>query len=159
MKRRGIQHHLDGLLALLLFGVFAVCVLSVLLTGARAYRRLTDRDRDSYNRRTCVQYIATRVRQADRLGGVSVEPFGDTNALTLTEDGFVTRVYWHEGYLMELYAGEDAKLAPEDGERIMEAESLSLSVRRGLLTVDITGDSGRPDRLLLYLRSGRGAVS
>lgn len=159
MKRRGIQHHLDGLLALLLFGVFAVCVLSVLLTGARAYRRLMDRDRDSYSRRTCVQYIATRVRQADRLGGVSVEPFGDTNALTLTEDGFVTRVYWHEGYLMELYAGEDAKLSPEDGERIMEAESLSLSVRRGLLTVDVTGDSGRPDWLLLYLRSGRGAVS
>ncbi len=159
MRRRGIQHHLDGLLALLLFGIFAVCVLSVLLTGARAYRRLTDRDQASYSRRTCVQYIATRVRQADRLGGVSVEPFGDTNALTLTEDGFVTRVYWHDGYLMELYAGEDAELAPEDGERIMKAESLSLSVRRGLLTVDVTGDSGQPDRLLLYLRSGRGAVS
>lgn len=159
MKRRGIQHHLDGLLALVLFGIFAVCVLSVLLTGARAYRRLTDRDQASYSRRTCAQYIATRVRQADCLGGVSVEPFGDTNALTFTEDGFVTRVYWHEGYLMELYAGEDAELAPEDGERIMEAESLSLSVRRGLLTVDLTGDSGRPDRLFLYLRSGRGAIS
>ena len=157
MKRRGIQHHLDGLLALLLFGVFTVCVLSVLLTGARAYRRLTVRDQASYSRRTCAQYIATRVRQADCLGGVTVEPFGGAAALAFTEDGFTTRVYWHDGYLMELYAGEDAELSPP--QRIMEAESLSLSLRRGLLTVDVTGDSGQPDRLFLLLRSGRGSVS
>lgn len=159
MKRQGIQHHLDGLLALLLFGVFTVCVLSVLLTGARAYRRLTDRDQASYSRRTCAQYIATRVRQADRLGGVTLEPFGDATALTFREDGFVTRVYWHEGYLMELYAGEDAELSPEDGERIIEADSLSLSLRQGLLTVEVASGSGQPDRLFLLLRSGEGAVS
>lgn len=159
MKRRGVQHHLDGLAALLLFGIFAVCVLSVLLSGARAYRRLTDRDQASYGRRTCVQYIATRVRQADRLGGVTVEPFGGTTALTLFEDGFVTRVYCYDGYLMELYAGEGAELSPEDGERVMEAESLSLSLRRRLLTVDITGASGRQERLFLLLRSGEGAVA
>ena len=99
------------------------------------------------------------MRQADCLGGVTVEPFGGAAALAFTEDGFTTRVYWHDGYLMELYAGEDAELSPEDGERIMEAESLSLSLRRGLLTVDVTGDSGQPDRLFLLLRSGRGAVS
>ena len=45
MKRKTIKHHIDGLIALLLFGVFAVCVLAVLLTGAEAYRRLTQRDR------------------------------------------------------------------------------------------------------------------
>ena len=45
MKRKPIQHQMDGLIALLLFGVFAVCVLAVLLTGADAYRRLTERDR------------------------------------------------------------------------------------------------------------------
>ena len=35
---------MGGLLVLLLLGVFAVCVLSVLLTGAEGYRRLTERD-------------------------------------------------------------------------------------------------------------------
>lgn len=60
MKRGTSQHHMDGLIALLLFGVFAACVLAVLLTGAGAYRRLVGRDRAAYERRTCVQYIATR---------------------------------------------------------------------------------------------------
>ena len=66
MKKRLVKHHLDGLIALLLFGVFAVCVLVVLLTGADAYRRLTQRDEAAYDRRVCAQYMATRLRQAYR---------------------------------------------------------------------------------------------
>ena len=36
MKQQRTQHHMDTLLALLLFGLFSVCVLAVLLTGADA---------------------------------------------------------------------------------------------------------------------------
>ena len=43
---------MDTLLALLLFGLFSVCVLAVLLTGADAYRRLTRRDRLAFDSRT-----------------------------------------------------------------------------------------------------------
>lgn len=50
---------MGGLLALLLLLVFAVCVLSVLLTGADTYQTLTRRDQDSYDRRTAAQYLAT----------------------------------------------------------------------------------------------------
>ena len=75
MKRQAIKHHMNGLAALLLFGVFAVCVLAVLVTGAQAYRRLTKRDRAAYGRRTCIQYITTHFRQADVLDadGVGLE--------------------------------------------------------------------------------------
>ena len=65
MKKHSIQHHIDTLAVLLLFGVFAVCVLSVLLTGADAYRRMTERDNRAYDRRTCVQYVVTEFGVAD----------------------------------------------------------------------------------------------
>lgn len=156
MKREKIQHHMDGLLLLLLFGVFAVCVLSVLLTGARAYRRLTLRDQEAYSRRTCVQYIATRVRQGDMEGAVTVEPFGEGDALVMAKDGYVTRVYWHDGWLMEMYAGEDVQLAPEDGEKIMELDGLAMSMDGGLLTVEVDGGDAGTDTLRLSLRSGEG---
>lgn len=156
MKRQGTRHQVDSLLMLLLFGVFAVCVLSVLLTGAKAYRGLTDRDQTAYDRRTCVQYIATRVRQGDVEGGVTVEPFGDTTALCMTQEGYVTRVYWHDGYLMELYTSADAELYPEDGEKIMPLESLSLTMEDGLLTAEIGTTGGVVDTLKLSLRSGEG---
>lgn len=159
MKRRKIQHHLDGLAALLLFGVFAVCVLAVLLTGADAYRRLTQRDLAAYDSRVCVQYIAARVRQADRIDGVSIEKFGSSDALVLEEEGgYATYVYWHDGYLMELYTSVDGNLTPEDGEQLMESGGLTLSLEDGLLTVEIIQGTGRQDTLCLSLRSGEGAV-
>ena len=73
-------------MVLLLFGVFAVCILSVLLTGADAYRRLSQRDQSGYEHRTASQYLTTRVRQADRLGGVRVDTFDGQDTLVLSED-------------------------------------------------------------------------
>lgn len=158
MKRQGTKHHMDGLLMLLLFGVFAVCVLIVLLTGAKAYRGLTERDRTAYDRRTCVQYIATKVRQGDVEGGVTVEPFGDTAALCMRQYGFVTRVYCYDGWLMEMYTFEDAELTPQDGEKVMPLSGLSFDLEDGLLTVELQSGEGVTDTLRLALRSGEGAA-
>ena len=158
MKRQGTKHHMDGLLMLLLFGVFAVCVLIVLLTGAKAYRGLTARDQAAYDRRTCVQYIATKVRQGDAAGAVAVEPFGDTMALRLndSEAGCVTRLYCFDGWLMELYTFAQAELEPRDGERIMPLEGLELTLEDGLLTAEIQAGEGVTDTLRLSLRSEEG---
>ena len=84
MKKHG--YHLEGLMALLLFGVFAVCLLMVLFTGADSYQGMTRRDRISDNRRVCAQYLATRVRQADADGAVAAGEFGGGDALLLTQD-------------------------------------------------------------------------
>lgn len=158
MKKNITKHQIDALAALLLFGVFAVCVLTVLLTGADAYRRLTDRDRNSYDRRSCTQYIATRVRQSDCLGSISIAPFGDGQALLLTEeDGYITRLYCYQGSLMELYTDGDLELEPEDGEKILALSNLELSLDGGLLTVT-TDCGGERSTLLLSLRSEEGVA-
>ena len=172
---------MGGLLALLLFGVFAVCVLSVLLTGADAYRRLTDRDQASYDRRTAAQYIATRVRQADAAGGgprvcmagafdgempvngVGMWPTGgDTLFLEEAIDGelYYTRIYYYDGYIRELFSSADAALAPEDGEKVLAARGLTFDWGPGgapgsLLTAELTDADGGVERVVLSLRSGR----
>ena len=56
---------------------------------------------------------------------------------------------------MELYASEDAELAPEDGEILLAVDRLDLSMAEGLLTVEITA-GGRTGTLRLSLRSGEG---
>ena len=157
MERQSIKHQMDGLLMLLLFGVFAVCVLVVLLTGAKAYRGLTQRDQEAFDRRTCLQYIATRVRQADEEGGIAVESFGGVTALNFTSQGFSTRVYCYDGWLMELYSFADSQMEPQDGEHVMRLDSLELTLEDGLLTARVGGGQGRADMLCLSLRSGEGA--
>lgn len=163
MTRSGQKHQLEGLLALLLFGVFAVCLMAVLLTGANTYRALTDRDQAAYDYRVCAQYLAARVRQADRLNGVSVEDFDGRDALVLQEeiDGadYVTYVYVDEGHLKELFCAASNEVSPADGEEIMPAQSLSAELSRGVLKLSLTTQEGREAELLLSLRSEKGAAA
>ena len=151
MRRKPIQHHIDGLAALLLFGVFAVCVLAVLLTGADAYRRLTQRDQAAYLRRT------SRVRQADRTGSVAIENRGGTDVLVLgADEEYITYIYHYEGWLMELYIWSGEPMVPEEGRQLLEAEGLEMSLEGSLLTFKISPAPGVTDTMLLSLRGGEG---
>ncbi len=154
------KSRLEGLIALLLFGVFAVCLMMVLLTGAGSYHRLTQRDQAAYDRRTCIQYIATQVRQADCEGCISVEPFGDVQALALEEtidrEAYVTRIYLWEGYLMELFSARSVSLFPEDGTKIMPVREAQFSLEAGKLTVTCVDEQGAETSLTLAMRSGKG---
>ena len=157
MRRKPIQHHIDGLAALLLFGVFAVCVLAVLLTGADAYRRLTQRDQAAYDRRTCEQYLTTRVRQADRTGSVAIENRGGTDVLVLgADEEYITYIYYYDGWLMELYIWSGEPMVPEEGRQLLEAEGLEMSLEGNLLTFKISPAPGVTDTMLLSLRGEEG---
>ena len=52
MKKETTGHHMDGVYVLLLFAVFAGCILIVLLFGTSAYEKLVERDQAAYNQRT-----------------------------------------------------------------------------------------------------------
>ena len=129
---------LSGLMTLAVFTVFALCVLAVLLTGARAYEKITNRSAEQYSARTAASYAATRIRQAQT---VALEDFGGCPALRLTETAegqtYVTRVYWYEGWIRELYSTPSAPVSPEDGEKVIQAEGLELSLEGELLTVRV----------------------
>ena len=161
MRNSQPKHHMDGLLVLLLFGVFALCVLSVLLTGARVYRTLNDRDQTSYDRRTAVQFLATKVRQAP--GAISVAHFGAGEALVLEEEiegeTYLTRLYCHDGCLRELFTNAADAFEPQDGEVILPALAMDLELEDGLLSVTLTAEDGTPLELNLALRTGEGAAS
>jgi len=144
-ERNARQHHIDGLFALLVFALFAACILLVLLTGADLYRGLVARDDAAYSCRTGAGYLASRVRQAPDGGAVSVRPFGDGDALVIAEEiggsRYETLIYCHEGWLCELFAAAEDAASPAAGERVLPARVLSLRLEEGLLTVRLEGVS------------------
>ena len=156
------KSHMEGLIALLLFGVFAACVLSVLLTGAGAYRRLTQRDQTAYSQRTCAQYLATKVRQSPDAQALSVESFGDGDTLVFCEEIggelYLTRIYCCEGWLCELFSSDQAGMTPEDGEKVLQAQRLDLELEGGLLSITITYADGSQTCLDLSVRDGEGGL-
>lgn len=160
MREGTRQNRISALAALLLLAAFAASILLVLLTGAGAYRRLVDRDEADFSRRTAAQYIATRVRQNDGAGAVTVEDFGGVECLTLKEwngdfvSDYATRLYCYDGSLWELYTSVDVEAELEDGDRVMDLAGLELSLEDGLLNAVLTMKSGETQTVILSLRSG-----
>ena len=163
MKDRFRKTDFGGLLVLLLFAVFSVCILSLLLTGANVYQKIVQRDQEAFDRRTAVQYLEMRVHQSDRIGSIHPGSFdgelseeGDT--LLLTEDigglVLVTRIYCLDGHLRELYGISDAELSPEAGEEVAEAQSVSFSLKGKRLRISLTDENGENREIIMCLKSG-----
>ena len=157
------KSNLGFLLVLLVFAVFMVSTLLVLMTGADVLQNITQHDQKSYEQRTAAQYIATRVRQADQAGMISVRTTDDGDRLVLAEeiDGFLfeTTVYCHDGYLCEMFSASGYDPGAEFGEKILPAERFSVTDRGEYLELEITFAEGETWPMILRLRSERGAVS
>lgn len=160
MKNKNRKSHIEGLVVLVLFAVFALCILAVLLTGAGAYGRLVERQQAAYTERTVPQYIATKVRQADKAGAVRIGEFGGVESLEFTNDydgeEYITRIYCYDGYLRELFAAAGGNFKPEDGEKIIAAEQVDFSMTEGCLRIGIISVDGEFTEQILTLRSVEG---
>lgn len=158
MKPSRGQDHLTALAALLLLAVFAVSILLVLLEGASVYRRMTDRDQETWQARTAFRYITTRLRQERDLSTLAVEDMEGVQALVLgAGEEYMTRLYCYDGALWELYAPAELALSPEDGEQVLELGGMALELQNGLLQVELTTPGGAVRQLTLDLHSGEEA--
>lgn len=152
------QSYTSHLLTVLSFGLFALCIVAVLLSGAQAYRRLTVRDRQQYTQRTCTQYLANKVRQASDSVKLSSTTFGEGDALLLCEDldgvRYSTVIYCSGGWLRELFTDDLQSVSPEDGEAVFEAQLLTIKLQEGLLSAKIDYEAEGSSQIVLALRDG-----
>ncbi len=144
MKKEGRQIFAG----LLLLTVFAVGLLAALLGGAGVYRRIHLRDQQTYQRRTVGVYLTTRVRQAEQ---VTVADGAGTPTLCLPqqigERRYVTWIYCHDGWLMELFALEGA-FDPEAGEKLLPLDWMRPCLEDGFLALEFS-EQGQTRKLYL----------
>lgn len=147
------KSNLTGVFVLLIFAVFMASVMLVLLSGVDTVQKLTQRDQRTYHRRTAVQYISTRIRQADEIGAVSTEK--DTLILTENLDGvsYETRIYCCNGYLREMFCEAGAALAPDFGEEVLPMNHFQITQENNLIRAELHLPDGSKEILTLLLRS------
>ena len=144
MKR---THSVDLVFALALLVVFTASMLLALLAGARVYRGVADALKESYAERSCLSYIAAKLRHADTAGAASLICFGDGDALLLTEtidgDEYGTVIYLYGGMVRELFTQMPLAFGPETGSEVLPAQNLRFSwLRKNLLRVECRGENG-----------------
>lgn len=148
----------SGLLTLMLFLVFAICIVSVILGATGIYERLSSRSAEIGDRRATAMFVAVKLRQNDISGGVRIENLDGADALVFTEEleagCFCTWIYCHEGWLYEILV--PAKVTPRlgDGEKLIPAQAMELKAEGALVTIAITDAQGEVTRQSIALRSG-----
>ena len=139
--------------------IFGAALLLSMAMGVMVYRQVQSRTDSSGERRLGLTYITAKIHSHDA-SSVYTGSFGGKDAVFLPEDspegdgGYVTILYVHEGYLMELYCAQGAVLSPKDGQRLTEAEGLEVRLESDLLFLTYTDSRGRRETAEVYLRSG-----
>ena len=152
------KHYIDTVATLLIFAVFALCIIGAILLGAKSYKSITARDTASYEMRTCTQFISTKIRKAESPGMISVVDFNGGSALKIDEtaDGsmYSTYIYCSDNWLREVFTDYDDVPSPSAGEKLLELSSLDFSMENGLVTAKIISSEGNTSTLLISVRGG-----
>ena len=195
-RQKAGSHAISGVFVFLLLGLFAIFAVVMVLLGAGTYSRTTESAEAHNEQRVAPSYIRTMIRGHDEAGGVQTERLSgilrenedtgenwteqvDLDAIVLTDETAVTRLFVYNGWLYECtevssdpYAGSEDleadfsqddeiilidETAPEEGAQ--EAPAFTPGVCDGAcmqqvcqadeMTVERTGDL-----LTIHLRSG-----
>ncbi len=164
------KHKIDSIFVLLLFTLFASCILMVLLLGASSYEKIVERNARAYSARTGVQYIAAKLRHGDEAACVMAGSFTDKNSKNADEiptlylgmrtegEFYYTKIYYYEGYIRELLCAEADDLEPEAGQEVLKAEDFFVEYEDGLLKISVTDEEGEVHTLSLAVRSEEGGA-
>lgn len=152
---------MDTVFVAALFVLFAITACLLILIGARQYRATAKAMNANYEVRTASSYLTEKVRQNDCSAGISIVDFAGGNALALTNDvnsNYTTYIYYYDGYLRELFIGENAVYTPDSGQQIIACKSFDPElVRSGLIFASVTDTSGTLHKIYLniHVTSGK----
>ncbi|MBQ0042648.1 MAG: DUF4860 domain-containing protein [Lachnospiraceae bacterium] len=122
------RHVVDVLFVVILFCIFAFCSLILVVFGAEVYEKTMEHMDNNYIERTAYAYISEKIRQNDMKDAVSVEQFGDDDAIFLknnyADKDYYTVLYVDDGWLKELFTADPYLLGAKAGTSIYECEGL-----------------------------------
>ena len=145
------------LFVLLLFLVLSVLSCAIIASGNSVYRKIVDDMDANYQNRVALSYINTKVRQNDSEGLIKIEEFDGTDCLIITEFSddieYSTFVYFHEGYIKELFIAADEEFDASAGDRVVNVEEFTISKNQNTINVGVTNTHGKFSKLTIALRT------
>ena len=152
-REKGLVHTVCVLAVICMFGISAMMLGSV---GASVYKNIAERNLNSFELRTSLSYVKTKINQYDEVGRIAVEERDGVKMLLLSEEVqgeiFDTAVYFNKGKLYEITGARGMKFKPDDGFAILNVDSFEISEDNGLIKL-VTTDDGEIETLYVKLRN------
>lgn len=152
-REKGLVHTVCVLAVICMFGISAMMLGSV---GASVYKNIAERNLNSFELRTSLSYVKTKINQYDEVGRIAIEERDGITMLILSEEVqgeiFDTAVYFNKGKLYEITGAKGMKFKPDDGFTILNVDSFEISEENGLIKL-VTTDDGEIETLYVKLRN------
>lgn len=124
--------------SMLLFVLFALCMLLAIAVAADTYARIKNGYQQSFGAVSSIKYISNKLRASD-----SVTLLEGGSAAALEAGGMTSVIYCTEGALYEKNTVTGAELTTDGGDRIAEIDAMSITEHDGVyeITVSMDGES------------------
>lgn len=124
--------------SMLLFVLFAACMLMAVAVAADTFGRIKSGCQQSFGTVTSMKYISNKLRSAD-----SVTVFADGTAAAVECGGTVSVIYCGSDGLFERNSAADELVSAEGGDRISDIDSMLITEHDGMyeITVRSGGES------------------
>ena len=153
-KGKGLVHTVCILAVICMFGISAMMLGSV---GASVYKNIAERKLDSFELRTSLSYVKTKINQFDEKGKISIEERDGLKMLILSEEVegeiFDTAVYFNKGKLYEITGAKGMTFKPEDGFSILNVDEFEINGKDGFVKLVATDDDGESETLYVKIRT------
>lgn len=117
--------------SMLLFVLFAVCMLLAVAVAADTYGRIKTGYQESFGSAASIKYVSNKLRAAESItllenGGAAVE-----------NDGAVSIIWCEGGVLFEKYAETGSEITARDGDRISSLDSMNITEHDGVYEITV----------------------
>lgn len=148
------------IITIFILGMFAIGALFLVNIGMQVYKNVVVANNDNFRLRTSLSYIATKVRQNETEGMISVEEEDGIQMLVLGEvlDGerYNTCIYFLDGALRELIQKDGYPVDLKYGFETVEIDKFNIEeLPEGGIQLTAENNAGDQEQLTLYPRTGR----
>lgn len=124
--------------SMLLFVLFALCMLLAIAVAADTYSRIKNGYQQSFGVVSSIKYISNKLRAAE-----SVTLLEGGSAAAIEADGMTSVIYCEQGALYEKNTAAGGEITTEGGDSIAMIDAMSITEHDGLyeITVSMDGES------------------
>ncbi len=152
------NHIIDSLFPIVLFFVFTVSAVIVILLATKIYESTTERSTLNNVAYTSLTYVSEKVHRNDSLSNISLTDMDGTMALTFLhtgdKEGYTTYIYYHDGFLKELFIKNQVVPSLSMGTSISKVTDFEIKqIESNLFRISCVDESGHTISTIVGLRS------
>lgn len=150
------QHTVDILFVLALFCVFALSSLAVVYIGSKVYSSTVDTMDINFHNHVAMDYIVEKVHQGDHGNNIDIQMVDGIDTLSIHEtygnQTYTTYIYFYNNQLKELFISDEETFHKEDGEDIMQIDSLTIKIDNQILSVSLSINNKSHDSYISLMK-------